>query len=250
MMAMTRMMKRTARSPTRLRQDEEDEARNTRWTRATICKTTSTWYMHRACCLSPCCVAFGYGLLTWQSTYLVSKVFGGDKGYVYYLRGWDLLLTSTGESERLHGSEQTHKRPDPLTQEKTSGSYLRECSSGWSIPRQVVERTIDVIKRFAKLTHIHLYVRLGDNPANALVAIACHCANLAIGGNVCVRVSQSKPTQTKRTALLSLPLGDKKKLRHAIQGFVGLLGCLLKLLPHNAPSFSSILSQTPYPCEL
>jgi hypothetical protein len=104
------------------------------------------------------------------------------------------VITSTGESELLHGSEQMHERPDPLTQEKTSGSYHRERSSEWAIPQQVVERIIGVIKRFAKLSHIQLYVRHGKHSCGyCLPPRQPYHRRIRL----CVCVLQSKPVESE-----------------------------------------------------
>jgi len=123
---------------------------------------------------------------TTSYTRLYHLVLGGDKGYVYTTppRGWTLLITSTGLNELAEGSDQTHKQPDPLNEDGVE--FHRYCSPDWAIPRQVVERTICIVKRWAKLAGVPLYEKQGNVIIDSLVAIAAHCANLILRGDVIV----------------------------------------------------------------
>jgi hypothetical protein len=94
--------------------------------------------------------------------------------------GWRLLITKSGEKELAHGSDQTRHRP----RERNADMDHLIFSSGWAKPRQVIERSIGVVKRFRKLCSGRFYQGQGDDLADALVIIAVTTANLIIRGEV------------------------------------------------------------------
>mmetsp|Transcript_45086 Transcript_45086/g.113553 ORF Transcript_45086/g.113553 Transcript_45086/m.113553 type:complete len:94 (-) Transcript_45086:34-315(-) len=79
----------------------------------------------------------------------------------------------TAIQEREHGSDQTGPRQEPNPDYKNWSVY----DPTWSTPRQVVERTIGVIKRFRKLAQGRLYVDSGAQIVNDMLAISCYVAN-------------------------------------------------------------------------
>jgi hypothetical protein len=110
-------------------------------------------------------------------------VLGGDKGYVFITppNGWELLLTQSAEKE-MKGSEQTEVPQDGDPQEQNG--YVRTFDTDFAVPRAVVERTINVIKRWKKLFNGTIYLRQGDSFLDDLVVIACSYANKVIGENL------------------------------------------------------------------
>lgn len=114
---------------------------------------------------------------------------GGDKGYIYAIppKGWEIYLTQSALKEKESGSDQTEGDivgEDP--QEKLG--YRRVCEAAFAQPRAVVERSINLIKRWRKLTGGRIFVRSGDLFLSHLVVLAVVYANHMIAKKMDVEV--------------------------------------------------------------
>ena len=91
--------------------------------------------------------------------------------------GWHLLLTQTAEKEK-NGSDQTEIPPggDPHDPSK----YNRVLDTDFAISRSVVERSIQLVKRWRKLSGGHILIRQGDLFLSHMIIISSHYANYSI----------------------------------------------------------------------
>ena len=104
---------------------------------------------------------------------------GGDKGYVFAEppEGWEVMLMKTAESE-LEGSEQTAVPEDGDPQRRLG--YVWSMNTNFTIPRSVIERSIDLIKRYKKLYSGSIRLNQGDKFFCGLVVVAVSVANYFI----------------------------------------------------------------------
>jgi hypothetical protein len=130
---------------------------------------------------------------TLEATYDLSAIpvgyklaIGGDKGYIHAVppTGWAIYLTQSAVKEMEKGSDQTEGDNVQEDPQKTLG-YRRVCETCFAQPRAVVERSINLIKRWRKFTGGRIFVRSGDLFLSHLLMLAVVYANYLIAQREC-----------------------------------------------------------------